>query len=208
MTPPTTSPIPVGYRADAQGRLVPEAQIREIDLLRDKLVADLVARARPLNAALADFRKSAYADIQAFAELSAERYGAKLGGTKGNLTLVSYDGSYKIQRAISDQLVFDEKLQAAKILIDDCLKEWAKDARPEIHALINDAFQVDKKGRIDTDRVLSLRRMEIKDERWQRAMEAISESLSIASSRSYIRVYRREEATGEYHAINLDLANA
>ena len=39
--------------------------------------------------------------------------------TKGNVTLTSYDGKYKIQRAIAEYLHFDERLQVAKELIDD-----------------------------------------------------------------------------------------
>lgn len=203
----STTPIPEGYRADAQGRLVPVAHIKEVDLLRDTTVAELVESAKSLNRQLSDFRLKAHDTITAFAQLSAEKYGAKLGGTKGNLTLVTFDGRYKIQRAISDQLVFDERIQAAKTLIDECINEWAAGSRSELRTLINDAFQVDRAGKIDTARVLGLRRLDIKDERWQRAMAAISESLRVASSRSYIRVYERN-AQGGYVAINLDLANA
>lgn len=203
----TTAPIPEGYRADAQGRLVPVAHIKEVDLLRDQTVAELAEAAKVLNRALADYRAKAHSTIQAFAELSAEKYGAKLGGKKGNLTLVTFDGRYKIQRAINDQLVFDERLQAAKTLVDECINEWADGSRSELRTLINDAFQVDRAGHIDTARVLSLRRHAINDERWKRAMEAVSESLRVASSRSYIRVYERNPQ-GAYVAINLDLANA
>lgn len=202
------TPIPDGYRADAQGRLVPMAQIKQIDQERDDLVAELVKTAKALNIALRNFRQRAHDDIQAFAQLSAEKYGAKIGGKKGNLTLVSFDGRYKIQRAISDQLVFDERLQAAKALIDECLKEWAKGARPEIVTLVNDAFQVDRAGKIDTARVLRLRNLDIKDERWVNAMEAISDSLQVATTRNYVRIYERVGNTDRYEPINLDLANA
>lgn len=203
-----TITIPPGFRQDAQGRLVPDSQIKPIDAARDALVSEIVVKAKALNAALHAFRVSAFDDIQAFAQLSAETYGAKLGGKKGNISLVSFDGRFKVMRAINETLVFDERLQAAKVLVDECLKEWAKTASPEIHVLINDAFQVDKAGHIDTDRVLSLRRLEIKDERWERAMKAIGESLSVASSRSYIRVYERVGQSEKYQQINLDLANA
>ena len=201
-------PIPDGYRMDAQGRLVAVAQIKQIDQERDSLVAELVATAKALNTALRNFRTRAHDDIQAFAQLSAEKYGAKVGGKKGNLTLVSFDGRHKIQRAVSDQLVFDERLQAAKTLIDDCLKEWARGARPEIVTLVNDAFQVDRAGKIDTARVLRLRNLDIKDGRWVRAMEAISDSLQVATTRNYVRVYQRVGNTDRYEPINLDLANA
>ncbi len=207
MNTPTAS-IPPDYRRDAHGRLVPVAHIKEVDLLRDSTVAELAAEAKKLNAQLAEFRVKAHSTIQAFAELSAEKYGAKLRGKKGNLTLITFDGRFKIQRAISDQLVFDERLQAAKTLIDECINEWASGSRTELRTLINDAFQVDRAGKIDTARVLGLRRLDIKDERWKRAMKAIGESLSVASTRSYIRVYERVGETERYLPINLDLANA
>ncbi|WP_221029933.1 DUF3164 family protein [Actomonas aquatica] len=204
----TTPTIPEGYKADSLGRLVPVANIKPIDLERDTLVDSLVSQARFLNERLRAFRISAHDDIQALAELSAEKYGATLGGKKGNLTLTSYDGRYKVMRAISEQLVFDERLQAAKKLIDECITDWADGARPELRTLIDDAFQVNKQGRIDTARVLSLRRLEIEDPRWKSAMEAISDALQVSNTRSYIRVYERVGNTDRYQQINLDLANA
>ena len=203
-----TQPIPPGYKADAQGRLVPIAQIKQVDLTRDDLIAELVTEAKSINERLRKFRLRAHDDIQAFAALSAEQYGAKIGGQKGNLSLVSFNGRFKILRAINDQLAFDERLQAAKSLIDECINEWATGARSEIRTLINDAFQVDRAGKIDTARVLSLRRMEIKDPKWEQAMKAIGDSLLVAASRSYIRIYERVGNTDKYEQINLDLANA
>lgn len=204
-----TTTIPGGYRQDAKGRLVPEDQIKEIDQERDCLITDLVAEAREISARLRAFRLRAHADIAAFADLSAEKYGAKRGGKKGNLTLTSFDGRLRVARAIADQLTFDERLQAAKSLVDECLKEWSADARPELITLITDAFQVDRAGKIDTARILSLRNLDIKDDRWQRAMEAISDSLQVASTRSYIRIYARSDSDdAAWNQINLDLANA
>jgi hypothetical protein len=56
--------------------------------------------------------------------------------------------------------------------------------------------------------VLRLRNLDIKDARWVRAMEAISDSLQVATSRNYIRIYERVGNTVRYEPINLDLANA
>lgn len=195
------------YRKDAHGRLVPVESISDIDLARDELVKEIVAGAKKINALLREFRLKTHADIEALVELSAEKYDVTIGGKKGNLSLLSFDGKYRVQRAISETLGFDERLQAAKELVDQCLNEWSENARPEIRTLILDAFQVDKEGRINTKRVLSLRRLDIKDEKWKRAMEAISDSLSVAISRQYIRIYERDEE-GRYNQINLDLPNA
>ena len=198
--------IPAGYRQDAQRRLWREEQIKPVDKLRDELVSRLVELARAQSAELAKFKATAFGEIDAFADLSASEYGAKLGGKKGNLSLLSFDGRYKIQKAVQESIAFDERLQAARALIDECLQEWTADARPELATLVKDAFQVDTKGEIRTGRVLALRRMNIKDERWLKAMDAISDALQVVGSKSYIRVYERVGDTDQYVPISLDIA--
>ena len=198
--------IPEGYKEDAAGRLVPIATIRSIDLARDELVLEIVAAARRLSDDIAKFKASAFGDIAAFVSMSAEEYGVKIGGSKGNVTLLSFDGRYKIQRAIAESLSFDERLQAAKELIDQCITDWSQGSSPEIRALVNDAFQVDQAGKINTGRVLGLRRLDIKDERWLGAMTAISEAVQVVGSKAYVRVYERVGDTGQYQPIPLDVA--
>jgi len=191
---------------DAQGRLVPEGSVKDVDKARDSLVREIAGKAMALREAMKGFRDDVMGDVAAFVQLSAEQYGAKVGGNKGNLTLTSYDGRFKVQRSIAETLVFDERLQAAKELIDECITEWTEGSRDELKALINDAFQVDKEGRINTGRVLSLRRLKINDDRWQRAMQAVSDSLQVAGSKAYLRIYVRRDGDGKYEPVSLDLA--
>lgn len=198
--------IPEGYRIDGQQRLIPEVLIKPIDLARDALVLDLVEKARSASVVLAKFKAAAFGDIEAFVELSAEQYGAQLGGKKGNVSLLSFDGRYKIQRAVQESIAFDERLQAARALIDECLQDWTTGARPELMTLVNDAFRTDTKGDIRTARVLALRRLEISDDRWQRAMQAIGDACQVIGSKSYIRVYERVGDTDQYKPISLDIA--
>lgn len=193
------------YRQDAKGNLIPLENIKETDLLRDELVMEIVAKAQAVRDTIAEFKQSAMEDIAAFAQLSAEKYGAKLGGAKGNIRLMSFDGAYRIALAMQDTLSFDERLAAAKALIDECINEWTAGSRPELKALINDAFQVDKEGNISTTRVLGLRRLSIDDEKWHRAMDALSDSVQVQTSKPFVRVYRRE-ANGEYSLMSLDIA--
>lgn len=200
--------IPEGYMRDAKGRLVPREMVKDVDLARDELVREIVAKAREVNATLAKFKAGAFADIEAFLDLSAERYGAKLGGAKGNVSLASFDGKYRVQRAVAEHLAFDERLQAAKALIDECIHAWTEGSRAEIRALVNDAFQVDKEGKVSTGRILGLRRLDIDDEKWLRAMKAIGDSVRVVGSKTYIRIYVRDDVTGEDVALPLDVATA
>lgn len=194
------------YWRDATGTLTPEELVRDIDKERDELVTAWVEKGKALNRQMGEFKDGIFGDIGAFIELSAEKYGAKVGGNKGNVTLFSYDGRYKIQRAINESLQFDERIQAAKILIDECLNEWSEGSRPELKALIERAFNVDKEGNLNTSRILGLRRVDIKDDRWRRAMDAISDSVQVIGSKSYVRMYERVGDSDKYVAIPLDVA--
>lgn len=198
--------IPAGYMEDAKGALWPLESIREIDRTRDDLVREIVAKAKAQSELLAKFKARVFGDIEAFIQLSGEKYGVNMGGKKGNVSLLSFDGRYKVQRAVSESLVFDERLQIAKELVNECIHLWSEGSRSEIRALINDAFQVDKEGRVNTARILSLRRLDIQDEKWQKAMQAIGESIQVAGSKTYFRVYERVGDTDQYRPISLDIA--
>lgn len=65
---------------------------------------------------------------------------------------------------------------------------------------------MDKEGKINTRRVLSLRSLDINDEKWLQTMDAISDAIQVASSKEYIRFYERDEH-GKYQQISLDFAN-
>lgn len=202
----TDNAIPKGYMADAKGCLVPESMVKPIDRARDELVTELARQARIVSDGLREFKSRVFDDINAFVDLSGEQYGVKLGGKKGNLTLFSFDGALKVQVAIAEHMVFDERLQVAKHLIDECIIDWSQGSRDEIKVLVQAAFQTDKEGKINTGRVLALRRLDIRDEKWQKAMQAIGESLQVVGSKEYVRFYERIGNTDQYQPISLDVA--
>jgi hypothetical protein len=195
-----------GYKKNAAGHLVPLEQIQPIDLARDELVVEKAEKIKAAQEMIRKLKAEIMGDIEAFVSLAAQKYDAQVGGQKGNVTLMSFDGRYKLRRQISENLSFDERLQAAKALIDECIREWTKGSRTELQALINDAFQVDREGKINTGRILGLRRLNIDDDRWLRAMEAISDSLQVTGTTAYFRLYERV-AGDRYTAVPLDMAS-
>jgi hypothetical protein len=202
-----TQQIPQGYMLDVQGRLIPESQIKKIDLERDKLVKEIVAEAIAEAEELARFKEKTMKKIELFIARSAKEFKVKMGGKKGNVQLISFDGKYKIIRSINEFLSFDERLQIAKALIDECILEWSDGSDDKIKVLITDAFRVDKQGKIDRNRILGLRRLNIKHPKWSRAMDAITESITVTNTKEYVRIFERQP-DGEYKPIILDIANA
>ncbi|EQB6692992.1 DUF3164 family protein, partial [Salmonella enterica subsp. enterica serovar Newport] len=69
---------------------------------------------------MAEFKLRSMQRIGDFVDLSASEYGVTYGGTKGNVTLPSFDGSRRVVRATGEHRVFDERIQAAKKMIDAC----------------------------------------------------------------------------------------
>lgn len=195
-----------GFMKDPKGRLVPVDMVKPVDKARDDLVQSILSESLTLASLLQDFKARAMSNIRAFLDLSAEQYNVEFGGKKGNVTLTSFDGEYRVLIAVDERISFDERLQIAKALIDECLKEWTKGARSELKVLVDDAFAVDKTGKINTNRVLSLRKLEISDPKWRLAMDAISDSITVVQSKDYIRIYQRN-GEGDYDKINLDIAS-
>lgn len=200
-----TNPIPDGYWQDANGNLVPESKVKDIDKLRDQVVRELCVSAKQQQHGLRTFKINAMQEVATLIITSMEQYGVKSGGIKGNVTLLSFDGRYKLQRQMADHIAFGEQLQAAKALIDQCVTRWSEGANANLQTIVMDAFQVDREGKINTGRVLALRRLAIDDKDWLQAMQAISDSIQIASTKPYIRFYERDEH-GVYQPIALDLA--
>lgn len=200
------TPIPEGYRLNDKGHLIPLDKIKEIDKLRDETVKKLVGQAISLQIQMRSIKEQVFGEFHNFVELSAQEYDTQIGGKKSNVTLMSFDGKYKVQIAIQDNLVFDERLQVAKSLIDECLREWTADSNDNIKAIIDNAFAVDKEGKINIRRVLSLRSLNITDDKWQKAMQAISDATQVISSKEYMRFYEQDEH-GKYQQISLDFAN-
>lgn len=201
-----TNDIPAGYWRNAAGHLVPEDQVREQDKFRDQVARELVAEAIELNQRLARFKAKALADIADLVRLSAERYDVQLGGKKGNVSVTTYDGAYKVVRQLAERLAFTEELEAAKVLINQCIDRWSEGANPHIRALVDRAFRTDTKGQLKTSAVLELLRLEIDDDEWKRAMEALRDSIQAVGTAVYVRVYQRVGDSDQYVAIPLDLA--
>ncbi|MDD5271111.1 MAG: DUF3164 family protein [Methylovulum sp.] len=194
------------YMTNAQGHLVPKSMVKDLDLLRDETVKKIVCSALELQKLMVEFKELAFADVSAFMGISADQYDTKIGGEKGNLSLSSYDGQYKVLVAADTSIILDEKLHIAKQLIDNCIHRWTANSNDNLKALVEHAFRTDKSGNINTARVLGLLQLKIDDAEWGQAMAALKDSIQPNKSKRYLRLYRRVNDTNKYEQISLDIA--
>lgn len=193
---------------DAKARLVPVRLVKPEHLLEDALVRAVHAEAAGLSDKLRVFRDRATGDILALTDLLAEKYSAQRGGQRGNLTLATFDGTLRVQLATNDQLELGPELQIAKDLVNSCIRRWSEGASVELKALVDGAFDVDQKGKLNTDRILALRRLAIDEPEWVAAMAAISDAVRVISTKRYLRIYSRGAANEKFVQVPLDISSA
>lgn len=216
MTDHTPHPVPDGrievngktYMADAKGALVPVELIKAETLLEDETVRKIMRYAMELSEQVARFKAHTFDDIGALDAILDQEYGATKGGPKGNKTLTTHDGLFRVQVQVADHIDFGPQLQIAKELVDECLNEWAADARPEIRAIVTRAFNTDKAGQINRSEIFMLLRLEIEDARWRRAMDAIRAAMRVVGSKTYVRCSYRESLGDSWKPVTIDLAKA
>ncbi|MEM7667725.1 MAG: DUF3164 family protein [Pseudomonadota bacterium] len=216
MTDFTPAPLPDGrtelngktYMTDGKGALVPLEMVKPQHQLEDEVVRKIIGFWIACSEQVSRHKAHVIDDIDAFEGVLAQEYGATIGGKKGNKTLMSYDGLFRVRVQISDFIDFGSELQTAKGLVDECLNEWSEDARPEIRAVITNAFHTDKAGLVNRSEIIKLTRLPIEDERWKRAMDAIRDAQRVVGSKTYIRCSRRDRQDAPWQSITIDMAKA
>lgn len=215
-TPYPPAPIPTGrvlidgveHILGPDGAKLPIGTVKPQNVMEDELVRSEMGHAVALSEQISRFLAHFQENLAAFEALLAEQYGATVGGKKGNKTLMSYDGLMKITVQVADNIQFGPELQIAKSLVDECLNDWTASAGDELKAVVTRAFNTDKEGQINRAALYSLLRLEIADDRWKRAMQAIRDAMRVVGSKSYVRFYRRVAADAPWEAVTIDLAKA
>lgn len=205
MTDQTTrTPPPPGFIEDSRGRLVHVDKVRPHELQRDQLVRDLVERCMTHSREAADLKARLLDDIAAHVALVAEEYGVQFGGERGNVQLTSYDGRLKVERAIAERITVGEQIQAAEHLVRQILDEIQE---PTARAIVDRAFRRDRKtGELSAARLIDLIAVDIDDDRWRRAVQAIRDALQASGTATYFRAYWRNEPTDTWRQIPIDFS--
>lgn len=192
---------------NAQGGFVPEDAIKPVDQLRNQMVISIVNRVIEEQDRLIALKQAAMEDIRSFVQISNEKYGAGRRSVKGNLSFTSFDGEWRVSLTIAESFGFNERIEAARELIYDCLNDWSNGANSNLLAVVDSAFRLTN-GRLDVKAILALKRINVSDDtgRWQKAMEAIDDALEVKASKPCLRIYNRNPQ-GRYELVPMDFTD-
>ena len=194
-----------------RGELMPPARVKGELRLQDDTVRLMFGRADELAGQISAFKSWAFAQVDTYMQLLAERYGKKPRGEKGNFTLFTFDGLLRVTVQTADRLAFGPEIQIARdIIVDDLVPEWSVGSNANLVALVQNAFRVDREGQLNRYSILGLRQIQCEDPRWIQAMDAIEDSERVIASARYIRFHRRADGRqdGQWEPVSLNLATA
>ena len=183
---------------DAQGNLVPVAYVKPFDRERDRVARRILARFNKARDYLLKVKLETLDDIAAFR-----------GRDKtGNFQFQSFDGLIRVRLDARTVVEYDHRFQEAQTLIFEYLGELIMaNGETDISILIRAAFQPSAGGLLSRAKVVSLLRLNIKHEKWTRAMALLRESPIVKSGKTYIYCETRPTPGDEFDAILLDLAS-
>jgi hypothetical protein len=181
------------FLMNSRGFQTPIEDIKPQDLLKHDLVMQLTAQAKEQSKAHEDFKKRVFSEVNDLIALVADEYEVSIGGAKGNVSLTSFDQKKKIQVGIADQISFGSEIDIAKQLITEVIEDELADTSSFIAQLMRDAFESDKQGLYNKNRILALRKYRDanKSDKWVNAMKALDEAIICSNSKTYITFQER-----------------
>jgi hypothetical protein len=188
---------------DKRGNEVHADMVRVDEKLKSEMLSSILTKVFKVKEEKERVLKEINDEIEGYMNLLRDVYRIPTKENKGNLTLVNFSGTIKVQKAVSEVIELNEKLILAKENIDAFLKQETTSSSSTIKTLVAKIFEVDKKGSVNTRQILSLRTYDIDNPLWNEAMTLIDEAITITGTKQYIRFYHRPTPKDEWEAIAL-----
>lgn len=192
---------------DESGTGIPYKRTTILERTKEKHSATLVKDALAVNKRLEGFKQTIKSLCEEVYKQASDENNVKLD-SKGNYTWFNFDRSIKIEVSVSERIDFDDlTIASAKQKLDEFLDKNI-DAKIEFAKnIVTDAFSTSR-GKLDAKKVLGLLkyRSKITDTGFQEALDLIEKSVRRPDSKTYHRVFVRDE-DGKYNAIELNFSN-
>ena len=198
-----------GFWTDESGVQIPYNRTTRLERLKERTLYRLYSRSKKMNEDLIKFKIDLQDIVEEIIAAAREANEVKLDG-KGNFTLYNFDRSLKIEVNVNELIRFDDiTLESAKeVLLGIVRKNLSGD--DFILGLVEDAFQTSR-GKLDTRKILGLKKhtqriktKEIREE-WEKAMVLIDQSISRPDSKTYYRIWYKDEQ-GQYQNVELNFS--
>lgn len=186
----------------------PRANIAPTFLLANDLAIDMVDEARALQDLMRETKQRLFGKAEEYVEALLSEYKAKKRqGSRGTFTAESLDSCFKVDLSVADFRRVNSDIIAAQALMAEVLDDITSDINPNVRALLSAAFEPDERtGRVNVDRLRSVRKAKVSHPRWPEVLQAVANSIDVAGSRPYLRFYWRETRDKDWQPITLQFS--
>jgi len=196
---------PTGFMFDPSSNLIRIENIDDHQLQEDTLVSKLFPRVKTLHQQLLQFKQQVIEEFEAHISDCIKLHGIlRYSKIKGNLSLYSFNGRYKVERSIRDKIEVNSTIEAARQHFDIYIKAIEAKADGDIKVLISRAFN-STNGKISTSRLTDLLNAKINHPEFKKAATLLKESLFKCGDVVYYRFYERDDS-GNYQAVSLQFS--
>lgn len=196
-----------GNWINVNGNPIPEKNVPKVLKKRDAAVTRIIKRALNLEKQMKLYKIKISEEVSKYIS-SIGDIGKFEVSAKGNITLTDYAGLNQVCIQVNDSFEYDERFNMAKGLIDECVQEWSKDANENLQALVAEAFNVDKKGKVNHYMITRLfNNVQVKHPKWKQAKQLYYESQNAVGSRKYIMLRSRRDKESDWVQVNLNFSS-
>lgn len=194
---------------DEKGIAIPSNRVTKAEKFKEKASTSVAKKALKLSEDLMAFKTACKEACEKAYQKDLEQGKAS---TKGGYTLYNFDKSVKIERTMNEAITFDENIiGAAKEKFDEFLTAGTAGIDEMVRALIMDAFSSNKKGKLDSKKIMSLfsykeRISEKKYPAYHTALKLIEEAIRRPDSKVYYRIWIKDGAN-KYQNIDLNFSS-
>lgn len=176
---------------DAAGREVPAKYVPKFAKTKDAAARKILDAWRKEEARLRKLWKDTVAIVEKIhaGAREEEKLEPATVADKGYFSFRSFDGSVTVRLDRAREIVFNEKIDLAKELIDEAVKEIAGNSAGDLRTIVESAFKPRGKNRaLDRQRLSDICRMDVRNKKWQKAVELIKAAAEESQRMDYLRV--------------------
>ena len=193
------------FLENSKGKRVPIELINPADRDRERMINQVFELAEELQVQLIETKQKMYFAIAEFMK--------KHGGvpefdvaSMEQLHFTDFAAKRQLQIRKAEKIDYNEQLNTALRLLNECVEEWTQGDRPELCSLIQQVVSAGKKGKIDHAMLLRLQRINSTYPKFQKAQQLIAASINTYFAKQYLLIRKRDNAEGKFQTVNLNFS--
>ena len=176
---------------DTAGREVPAKYVPKFAKAKDAAARKILDAWRKEEARLKALWKETVAAVEKIHAQARkeEKLEPAAVSDKGYFSFRTFDGRVTVRLDRAREVVFNEKLDLAKELIDEAVEEIAGETAGDLRPLVESAFKPRGTNRtLDRQRLSDICKMNVRNAKWQKAVELIKAAAEESQRMDYLRV--------------------